>query len=82
MWKDMSQQGIQFLGKGLYELTFTRLEDVKRVRSISSWNLNPGIMKLFSWTRDFNPSLLNRTNAQVWIRIYGPAQEYWMPTLK
>lgn len=81
MWKDLSQWGIQFIGKGFYELTFTRLEDVKRVRSISSWNLNPGIMKTFAWTRDFSPSLQNSSNAQVWLRIYGLAQEYWRPRI-
>jgi len=31
------------LGKGYYEFTFSCLEDVKRVRSVPSWNLNPGI---------------------------------------
>lgn len=81
MWKDLSQWGIQFLGKGFYELTFSRLEDVKRVRSVASWKLNPGIMKLFAWTRDFSPSLQNSTNAQVWVRIYGLAQEYWRPRI-
>ncbi|MCI67187.1 DUF4283 domain protein, partial [Trifolium medium] len=29
------------LGKGFYEFTFSSLEDVRRVRSIASWNLNP-----------------------------------------
>ena len=36
----------QALGKGFFELTFSCLEDVKCVRSIAAWNLDPGLMKL------------------------------------
>jgi len=48
LWKNLSKWGISSLGRGFYEFTFTSLEDVKRVRSIPSWNLNPGILKLFN----------------------------------
>jgi hypothetical protein len=81
LWKDLSRWGISSLGKGFYELTFSCLEDVKRVRSLPSWNLNPGIMKLFTWTKDFCPSLQNNTFEQVWVRIYGLPQEYWRPMI-
>lgn len=81
LWKDLSRWGISSLGKGFYELTFTCLEDVKRVRSLPSWNLNPGILKLFTWSKDFNPNLINSTSAQVWVRIYGLPQEYWRPRI-
>jgi len=81
MWKDLERWGVTSLGKGFYEFTFTRLEDVKRVRSIASWNLSPGILKLFTWTKDFNSSVQNSTSAQVWVRIHGLAQEYWRPRI-
>jgi hypothetical protein len=81
LWKDLSLWGVSSLGKSFFEFTSTRLEDVKCVRSVSSWNLNPGIMKLFSWTRDFNPNLQNSTSAQVWVRIHGLPQEYWRPRI-
>ncbi|GAU40165.1 hypothetical protein TSUD_292700 [Trifolium subterraneum] len=55
--------------------------DMRRVRSIGTWNLSPGILKLFAWTSDFNPSLQQQTSAQVWIRIYGLSQEYWRPKI-
>jgi len=47
LWKDFSRWGVQFMGKGYYEFTFSSLEDVRRVRSIASWNLNPGFLKFF-----------------------------------
>jgi hypothetical protein len=81
LWKDFAQWGVTSLGKGFNEFIFTRLEDVKRVRSVASWNLSPGIMKLFSWTKDFSPSVQNSTSAQVWVRIYGLSQEYWRPRI-
>jgi len=79
IWKDLKQWGISSLGKGYYEFTFSCLEDVKRVRSVVSWNLNPGVLKLFGWTKDFSPNNQNNNTAQVWVRIYGLEQEYWRP---
>jgi len=76
-WKNLSKWGVSSLGKGSFEFSFTCLEDVKRVRSVPSWNLNPGILKLFAWSKDFNPSLQQSNSAQVWVRIYGLSQEYW-----
>ncbi|KAK2441919.1 hypothetical protein QL285_013152 [Trifolium repens] len=81
IWKNLSRWGIISLGRGYYEFTFSSLEDVKRVRSVPSWNINPGILKLFAWSRDFNPKLQQNTSAQVWMRIYGLAQEYWHKTI-
>jgi hypothetical protein len=77
----LRQWGVSSLGKGYYEFTFSCLEDVKRVRSVVSWNLNPGVLKLFGWTKDFSPNLQNSNTAQVWVRIYGLAQEYWRPKI-
>lgn len=81
IWKNLSKWGVTSIGKGFFEFSFTCLEDVKRVRSNSSWNLNPGVLKLFAWTRDFNPRSQNNTSAQVWIRIHGLSQEYWRPKI-
>jgi len=60
---------------------FSSVEDVRRVRSVASWNLNLGFLKLFAWQNDFNLNLQRNTSAQVWVRIYGLAQEYWRPTI-
>jgi len=77
VWKGLNRWGITSIGKGYYELAFSSIEDLKRVRSASSWNLNPGVLKLFTWTRDFSPSVQKLSTAQVWLKIYGLAQEYW-----
>ncbi|XP_045791277.1 uncharacterized protein LOC123885981 [Trifolium pratense] len=71
MWKDLPKWGIMSLGKGFYEFSFSTLEDVRRVRSIASWNLNPGFFKLFAWSKDFNPRVQQNVSAQVSVRICG-----------
>jgi hypothetical protein len=81
LWKAIGKWGLMSLGKGYYEFTFSSLEDMRSVRSIGSWSLAPGILKLFAWTTDFNPNLQQQTYAQVWIRIYGLSQEYWRPKI-
>jgi hypothetical protein len=81
IWKDLARWGIISLGKDFYEFSFSSLEDVRRVRSVASWNLDSGYLKLFAWSRDFNPNLQKNTTAQVWVRLYGLAQEYWRPNI-
>jgi hypothetical protein len=81
IWKDLSKWGVMSLGKGFYEFSFSSLEDVRRVRSVTSWNLSPGTLRLFAWTKDFNPRLQQNQSAQVWVRFYGLAQEYWRPNI-
>jgi hypothetical protein len=43
--------------------------------------LNQGFLKLFAWSKDFNPNVQQHTSAQVWVRIYGLSQEYWRPPI-
>ena len=38
-------------------------------------------MKLFAWTKDFNPTLQNSTTTQVWVKIYRLSQKYWCPKI-
>jgi len=77
LWKSIGRWGVTSIGKGFYDFTFSSLEDLRRVRSMGSWALNPGVLKLFAWTPDFNPSMQQQKTAQVWLRIYGLSQEYW-----
>ncbi|GAU37905.1 hypothetical protein TSUD_163420 [Trifolium subterraneum] len=75
--------------KGTTPLTVTAVKsrltpiwkDVRRVRSVASWNLNPGMLKLFAWSKDFNPRVQQNVSAQVWVRFYGLSQEYWRPNI-
>ncbi|XP_058762536.1 uncharacterized protein LOC131635916 [Vicia villosa] len=54
---------------------------MRRVRAAGSISLNPGSLKLFAWTRDFNQALQNNTSAQVWVRFFRLSQEYWRPRI-
>jgi hypothetical protein len=81
LWKDLSKWSVSSLGRGFYQFVFSTLEDVRRVRSIASWNLNPGMLKFFAWSKDFNPRLQQNVYVQVWVRFYGLSQEYWRPNI-
>jgi hypothetical protein len=56
------------------------LDDLSAGRSIGSWNLEPGLLKTFAWTADFNPHTMQHTYAQRWICIRGLTHEYWRST--
>ncbi|XP_058784901.1 uncharacterized protein LOC131659773 [Vicia villosa] len=81
LWTSLPKWGVTSLGKGYYEFSFSSLEDVRRVRSSPAWNLNPGILKLFPWSKDFVRTNMKQSSAQVWVRIHGLAQEYWRPKI-
>jgi hypothetical protein len=81
LWKSIGKWGVISLGKGFFEFSFSTLEDMRSVRSVGSWHLSPGLLKLFAWSKDFNPSMQQQSSAQVWIRIYGLSQEYWRPKI-
>jgi hypothetical protein len=81
LWKSIGKWGVISLGKGFFEFSFSTLEDMRSVRYVGSWHLSPGLLKLFAWTTDFNPSMQQQSSAQVWIRIYGLSQEYWRPKI-
>ncbi|CAI8596843.1 unnamed protein product [Vicia faba] len=67
IWPKVKNWGVQSLGKGYYEFTFSSIEDMQIVRASGSISSNLGSLKLFDWTRDFNPASQNNTFAQVWV---------------
>ncbi|XP_058761000.1 uncharacterized protein LOC131634361 [Vicia villosa] len=81
LWPEVKNWGVQSLGKGFYEFTFSNTVDMRRVRTTGSISLNLGSLKLFAWTRDFNLTIQNNTSAHVWVRFNGLAQEYWRPMI-
>lgn len=81
LWSRIGPWNLIFLGKGFYEFSFSSLEDMQSVLAVGLWNLQPGSLRLFSWTKDFNLYMLKHTNTQVWVRIYGLPQEYWQPNI-
>lgn len=80
-WTSIGKWGITSTGTDFYEFSFSCLEDVQRVRSINLWSLNPRILKLFTWTKDFVSSSVSQTSTQVWVRIHGLSHEYWRPKI-
>lgn len=56
LWSNLKNWGMLLFGKGFYEFTFYFVEDMRWVRTHGSLNLNPGTLKLFAWSKDFNPS--------------------------
>ncbi|XP_058742479.1 uncharacterized protein LOC131614970 [Vicia villosa] len=81
LWPNVKNWGVLSLGRGYYEFTFANAEDMRSVRASGSISLSPGSLKLFAWTRDFNPASQNNTTAQVWVRFFGLSQEYWRPRI-
>ncbi|KAK9273415.1 hypothetical protein L1049_018225 [Liquidambar formosana] len=50
---------------------------MEKVWAGGNWNLNLGVFHISRWIADFNPYNLVLKHSQVWIRLYGLAQEYW-----
>ncbi|KAK2410797.1 stemmadenine O-acetyltransferase [Trifolium repens] len=71
VWKAIGKFGFISLGKGFYEFSFSTLEDMRSVRSVSSWNLAPGMLKLFAWNPDFNPSMQQQSEGVKNTRMGG-----------
>lgn len=61
-WSSIGKQGT-YLGKGYYEFSFSSIENVRKIRSINSWNLNPTLLKRFPWSKDFYPSNIEQTSS-------------------
>ncbi|XP_019447216.1 PREDICTED: uncharacterized protein LOC109350434 [Lupinus angustifolius] len=81
MWNMIANWNMLSLGKGFYEFSFSTMEDMRKICSIGTWNLKPGILRLFLWTPDFNLNHQKQTHSQTWIRITGLPQEYWSPKI-
>lgn len=77
LWKSMGRWGVISFGKWYYEFSFSCIEEVRRVRVVSLWNLSPSYLKPFIGTKDFNPTDLKQISDQVWVRIHGLSQKYW-----
>lgn len=52
-WKHLGQMKTIPLSKGLYEFTFSSLDDMRMILTIEIWNLSLEILHVFAWTKDF-----------------------------
>lgn len=81
LWQPIGPWRMVPLGRGFYEFSFSSPEDLRCVWAAGVWNLRPGLLRLFQWSQDFNPSQQKQTHVQCWVRIYELPQEYWRPKL-
>ncbi|WVZ04246.1 hypothetical protein V8G54_025052 [Vigna mungo] len=42
-------------------------------------NLQPALLRLCQWDKDFSPNRLLLTHAQTWVRFFDLSQVYWRP---
>ena len=77
-WNTIGEWSMRPLGRGYFEFTFSSDTDLCMVWASGTVNLQPGILRLFEWTKDFNMNKQSNTYAQVWIRLMELPQEYWM----
>ncbi|RZC08403.1 hypothetical protein D0Y65_015231, partial [Glycine soja] len=69
------------IGKGFFELAFSSLEDQRKVLFVDSWEISLGLLRVFSWSLDFNSQKVRLSYAQCLIRIVSLPQEYWRPNI-
>lgn len=81
LWKPLGSWHMIPLGRGYYEFIFSSAEDLRCAWAVGSWNMNPGILRLYQWSPDFNPNKLKQSHAQVWLRIVYLPMEYWRPKI-
>lgn len=80
IWPHLRNWSVTPLGKGFFEFKFQSMEDMKKVSAMNSVNLKPGILKIFCWSKDFDPQTQTQSHAQLWIRLMHLPQEYWRQT--
>ncbi|KAL8508717.1 hypothetical protein ACS0TY_019104 [Phlomoides rotata] len=68
-------------GSGYFTIQFSIIAERDKVYGNRHWTLNPGVIRLQPWTREFNPNKVWTSLAQVWVRILDLLIEYWHLTI-
>jgi len=53
---------------------------MKKVWVLGAVQLNPGILRFFCWSKDFDPQNQIQSHAQLWVRLMNLPKEYWRKT--
>jgi len=77
-WNTSAPRSLLSLGRGYFEFYFAFEADMCSVWAMRTINMEPGVLRLFEWTRDFNMHKQKNTHPQVWIHLMKLPQEYWM----
>lgn len=71
LWKLVGNQNLISFGKGYFEFSFSLGEDMRQALMGSSQSPAPGVLRLFTWSSNFNPNMVRLSNTH-WL-----PQEYW-----
>ena len=77
LWKMVNQWKMVPLGRGYYDFLFEQADDLRRVWAAGNIALNPGLLHLSQWTKNFNHYSQKQTHSSIWIRLVELPQEYW-----
>ncbi|PON34731.1 hypothetical protein PanWU01x14_341990 [Parasponia andersonii] len=80
IWKISSWRLIS-LGNGYFLILLTSEQDKTQVWSMSSLNINLGILRLQPWAPGLVPNEQKTTNVQVWVHFYELPWEFWHPQI-
>jgi len=76
-WPHLQNWSLIPLGKGFFEFNFSTIEEMRRIWSLNTVNLNPGLLCFYCWSRDFTPQAQSQTHTQIWVRFLNLPQKYW-----
>jgi len=65
------------LGRGCYNFLFEHPDDLSHIWIAGTVSLQPGLLRLSQWTKDFNHNSQTQTHASLWIRLVELPHEYW-----
>ncbi|KEH19239.1 DUF4283 domain protein [Medicago truncatula] len=77
IWKIIHQWKMVNLGQGFYDFLFENHDDFNRTWTAGTVSLQPGLLRLSQWTKDFNHNAQTQTHASLWIKLVVLPQEYW-----
>jgi len=77
IWKMVHEWKLVPLGRGFYDFFFQNSTDLTRIWAAGSVSLQPGLLRLSQWTKDFHHDTQKQTHASLWIRLVALPQEYW-----
>jgi hypothetical protein len=77
IWKIVHEWKMVPLGRGFYDFLFQHPNDLTRIWVAGCVSLQPGLLRLSQWTKDFHHNSHKQTHASLWIRLVALPQEYW-----
>ena len=69
IWKVAHQWKMLSLGRGFYDFLFEHSYDFSRIWTAGTVSLQPGLLRLSQWTKDFNQNSQTQTHTSLCIRL-------------